>query len=116
MVTINNSKSDERRKMYRGIDIDSGIGARIYREPSEIRRDIRDISIRIEETNSMLNVRELMMNILTGGDFGSPERLISELSAAVAEAEEALVTLRELEEEIGALREELREVKWLRGV
>ena len=101
--------------MYRTFDTVNGIPARIYRSPAEIRNDIYKITSRIRETNSMLNIRELLVNILTSERANSPERLIPELKEAILEAEEALVSLKQLKEELSSLNEELWEVRCLFG-
>lgn len=99
--------------MYRTYDMANGIPPRIYRTPGEIKRDIRDIGEKIEETNEMLNIRGLLLDMLTSENSGSPERLIPDLEEAVAEAREALIKLGRLKEELTSLEEELGEVKCL---
>ena len=102
--------------MFRKFDTVNGIPARIYRAPEEIRRDIRGISVRIKETSSMLNIRELLINILLSERADSPEKLVPELEEAIAEAKEALAAMAELKEELNSLEEELRETRWLLGI
>jgi hypothetical protein len=46
---------------------------RIYREPSEIKRDITKINNRIEEVRDMINIRSLLMDILVGERADEPE-------------------------------------------
>ena len=101
--------------MYRTFDTENGIPARIYRTPRAIKEDIKKISSEIKETSSMLNIRELLVNILTSERANSPERLIPELKEAILEAEEALVSLKQLKEELSSLNEELWEVRCLFG-
>ena len=102
--------------MYRTFDTANGIPPRIYRSPEEIRRDIRNISVRIQETSSMLNIRELLINILTSERADKPEKLIPILEQTVEEARCALDTLSRLKDELTMLEEELREVRWLLGI
>ena len=99
--------------MYRSYDAENGIPPRIYRTPSEIRDDIKGISRLIKETVSMLNIRELLLNILMSERKDSPESLIPELEAAISEAKEAYSRLEDLREELNLLEEELKEAKWL---
>ena len=101
--------------MYRTFDTSNGIPARIYRSPEEIKKDIRAISVRIEETASMINIRELLINILTKERVTPPEKLIPELEDAIIEARFALDSLVSLKEELDSLEEELGEVRWLFG-
>lgn len=101
--------------MYRSFDTANGIPARIYRMPEEIKRDIRAISLKIEETSSMLNIREMLVNILMSEREKSPEKLILELGDAIDEAREALSLLTSLKQELDSLEEELGEVRWLFG-
>lgn len=101
--------------MYRNCDSVNGIPARLYREPCEIRDDIKAITLKIEETSSMLNIRELLLNILMSERASLPEKIIPELWDAINEANLALSSLRELKEELDSLEDELREVRWLLG-
>ena len=101
--------------MYRTFDTENGIPPRIYRAPAEIKNDIQEISQRIKETSSMLNIRELLVNILVSEHAGSPEKLIPELEEAIAEARWALDSLNNLKEELDSLEDELQEVRWLFG-
>ncbi|MBE6645181.1 MAG: hypothetical protein E7612_07385 [Ruminococcaceae bacterium] len=101
--------------MFRKFDTANGIPPRLYRSPSEIKSDIRKISASIEETSSMLNIRELLLNILMSERASLPEKIIPELWDAINEANLALSSLRELKEELDSLEDELREVRWLLG-
>lgn len=100
--------------MLRTYDMIKGIPPRIYRTPAEIRRDIEEISERIESANESLNIRSLITELLCGGEE-PPERLIPELYEVVSEANAALSALEELNAELDALREELCEVRCLFG-
>ncbi len=101
--------------MYRTFDTVNGMPARIYRTPAEIKDDIRKISYAIKETSSMLNIRDLLVNILTSEFADKPERLIPELEEAISEARWALDSLNKLKEELDSLEDELQEVRWLFG-
>ena len=101
--------------MYRNSDSVNGIPARLYREPCEIRDDIKAITLKIEETSSMLNIRELLINMLMDEKRNTPENLIFDLEDAIFEAKEALNLFKALNEELTSLEEELEEVKWLKG-
>jgi hypothetical protein len=99
--------------MYRTYDMENGIPPRLYREPAEIKKDINEIADKIAETNEMLNIRSLIMDILVSERADSPKKLIPELEETIGEAGEALARLKELEDELMLLEEELMEVKWL---
>lgn len=101
--------------MYRTYDMVNGIPPRIYRTPDEVRRDIDEISAKIKAANLRLNLRALVVDILSGERGGAPEALIVELESAIGEAREALSELKSLQDELSALEEELGELKWLVG-
>ena len=101
--------------MYRNCDTKNGIPPRVYREPGEIRDDIKDITLKIEETSSMLNIRELLINMLMDDNRNAPENLIFDLEDAIMEAKAAIKLFKELNEELTSLEEELEEVKWLKS-
>ncbi len=97
--------------MYRTYDSKNGIGPRIYRNPSEIKRDIKRIGEEIDEALSMINIRSLLIDILSGENATSPEKLIPDLEEAIYEAKEALVKMRGLKEDLCSLEEELEETR-----
>lgn len=99
--------------MYRSYDTVNGIPPRIYRTPGEIRRDISEISEKIEATSEMLNIRALLVDMLMSERSDSPEKLIPDLEEAISEAREALVNMKRLKDELTSLEEELGEVKCL---
>ena len=101
--------------MYRTFDTENGIPAKIYRTPAEIKSDIMKISVQIKEKTSMLNIRDMLLNILMSERLDSPEKLIPELEDTITEARQALDSLRNLNEELNSLEEELMEVRWLFG-
>ena len=102
--------------MYRSYDMENGLPPRIYRGVDEIRRDISRIKERIEQTNSMLNIRSLLLDMLIGDKEVPPEELIPELEVAIEDAKEALLSLTEFKDELSALEEELYETKCMIGV
>lgn len=97
--------------MYRSYDYISGLRERIYRSPFEIEEDIKEIKRKISETEERLNIRSLIMDIIAGDRTGRPEPLIRELESAIADAGEALQYMKELDEELSLLREELMDVR-----
>lgn len=102
--------------MYRTYDTVNGIPPRLYRSPTEIRRDIDGISEKIEEANLRLNLRALVIDIVSNDSDVGAESLIPELEAAIVEAREALTELKNLQNELSALQEELGDIKWLGGM
>lgn len=102
--------------MYRSSNSYYGLPERLYRDPRDIRRDMAEISESIREIDSRLNVRSLLLNLLSESDANDPHRLVSGLEAALAEAESALVRLGELKEELSGLDRELYEVRCEMGL
>ncbi len=102
--------------MYKRADVLNGIPARIYRNPKEIKHDICDISLKIKEINSMLNIRDMLLDIIIKDEENTPENLVDELEEALSSAKGAMDELSALEEELTELEEELSEVKWLLGM
>lgn len=96
--------------MYLYADKYDGTPPRLYRTPGEIRRDISAISERIRETESMLSVHNILLELIPTWAEDSPERWIPELSETVAEAEEALENLKLMKEALEELSLELSEV------
>jgi hypothetical protein len=95
--------------------IESGVPTRIYRTLGEIRRDINVIRERIESTDEQLNIRSLLLEVLSGAEYSTPELLIPELYEAIAEAKSALSSLTKLKEELLVLEEELEETRCVIG-
>ena len=79
---------------------------RLYRSPAEIKEDIDGVASRLEEINSMLNVRNIMSEYgLSGeGDIKDRARAMLELCES---ADEVLDELRELNTSLNSLIEEL---------
>ncbi len=99
--------------MYRSYNNECGTPPRIYRTPSEIRADIKEISESIDETLDMLNVRDMLLNMIISENRESPEKLVLELASAISEAESAQRRLSGLREELSMLEDELVEVREL---
>ena len=99
--------------MVKSFDAVNGLPPRIYREPAQIRGDIRDITRRIEQTNEMLNIRALLIDILASERSDKPEEIIPELEETIAEAREALYMLNGLKEELSLLENELGDARCL---
>ena len=97
--------------MYRSYDNVFGLPPRIYRTPDEIRLDIYEVRQEIEKINSRLNIRGLMLEIISEEAKLSPKDVVSTLETMLAEAEEALSELNGLKEELLDLEKELKEVK-----
>ena len=96
--------------MYRSYDNVSGIPSMIYRSPAEIKEDMREIKMKIDKVNSMLNIRELLLDMLAEQSDTS-KKVVTDLISLLSEAREALAELSELEVELSALEEELMEVQ-----
>ncbi len=96
--------------MYRSYDNANGIPSMIYRSPAEIKEDMREIKSRIDKVNSMLNIRELLLDMLSE-QSGSSQKVVTDLINLLSEAREALSELSELEGELSTLEEELTEVQ-----
>ena len=96
--------------MYRSYDDVNGMPPMIYRTPAQIKDDMREIKVKIDKVNSMLNIRELLLDMLTE-QSGSSKEVVGDLINLLSEAREALSELSELEEELSTLEEELTEVQ-----
>ncbi len=97
--------------MYRGYDNECGLPPRIYRSPSDVRRDINEVRSAIDKINSKLNIRGLLLEMITDEEKLSPKDVIPTLEAMLKEAEDALSRLDELRCELALLEEELYEIK-----
>ena len=96
--------------MYSILDKYNGEPPRLYRTPGEIRRDITAISEKIRDTESMLSVHNILLELIPTWAEESPERWIPELTETVAEAEEALENLKLMKMALEELSIELSEV------
>lgn len=99
--------------MYTLMNNVEGCAARLYRSPSEIRRDVESISEKIEETSDMLSVHNLLIEMIPLWAEESPEKWIPELEDTLAEAAAALETLKEFKETLEELKEELEDARCL---
>ena len=88
-----------------------GRAPRFYRNPEEIRRDIRALLRKIKESEEMLSVRNVLLEVITEWSEAEPERWMEELEETLCEARESLLRLNELKESLEELKEELRESK-----
>lgn len=82
-----------------------------YRSPREIREDIRAVSERVARMREGLDFREILGQMLAEYADAAPSSWIPALEAAVAEAEESLRTLGQLEQTLTALGQELADVR-----
>ena len=99
--------------MYKVYDASVGLPPTLYRTPREIRRDISAIKEKINEINERMNLRTLLMDILSDErTVREPLFWIPELREALRGATEAQESLLALERELMELDEELKETKW----
>lgn len=97
--------------MYSCMNVNEGLPPRLYRTPGEIHRDMIRISARIRETEEMLSVHNLLIEMIPTWAEQSPEKWLPELEATVAEALEALENIKKLQCALELLRDELEEVR-----
>lgn len=97
--------------MYLCMNTYEGTPPRLYRSPDEIRRDMRHIIDKITEQEEMLSVHNLLLEMIPSWAEKSPERWIPELEEMVAEACEALDTIKRLKGALEYLTLELEDVK-----
>lgn len=102
--------------MLRMSDSKDGTPVRIYRSPAQIRSDIENIKSSIAETNSRLDLRALLVDMLDDGRTSDPRELVILLEEAAGEARESLTMLTRLSEELSSLEEELRVTRWAMGL
>ena len=93
-----------------------GERARLYRSPESIREDISEIKTKIESVGSMLNIRNILMEMIDTCATGEPERWIPILSSIVSDAEDSLYQLRSLKDSLDILSEELEDTRWVLGI
>lgn len=99
--------------MYSCMNINEGAPARLYRSPSEIRRDMTRISRTIRENEEMLSVHNLLIEMIPEWADKSPETWIPELEEIVDDANEAMDNLKRLKAALELLSDELEDVKCL---
>jgi len=99
--------------MLTSADLNNGMPPTIYRTALEIRRDMSRINEKINEAHRMLNIRALLIDLLSSEEYNDPKNMIEELSLAIEEARGALAVLGELGEELSDLEDELGETRWI---
>ncbi len=93
-----------------------GDRAKLYRSPESIREDISEIKTKIDAVNSMLNVRNILMEMIDATAHGEPENWIPLLSEIVCDAEDSLHKLKTLKESLDILSDELEDTRWVLGI
>ena len=88
-----------------------GQGGHIYRRLSDIRADILRVSEEIEQINSMLNIRDMLMRMLSSAAEDNPEDWLPELCELLDGAKEGLDEMRKLERTLSQLHCELADTK-----
>ncbi len=97
--------------MYIRMNAYEGEGGHIYRSLSEIREDIKEVREAISEINSMLNIRDMLMQMLSEVAEDDPDEWLPELYELADGARESLLQLHELEDTLCELRCELSYTK-----
>lgn len=88
-----------------------GDGGHIYRSVSEIRDDIRRVRELIEEINLSLNIRDMLMRMLSDAASDEPSEWLPELCELAEGAKEGLFELSRLDKTLDELRDELSYTK-----
>ena len=102
--------------MYIRSRFSEGIPGGLYRDTSEIQRDMTIIEEKIKEVEEKLSVRNLISTIMETGDREDrlmDEGTISTLETIIENAERSLFHLERLRDAMNYLEEELSEVRWL---
>ena len=97
--------------MYSYANLYEGTPPRLYRSTNEIRNDMMLISDKIERTEEMLSVHNLLIEMIPTWAETDPIKWIPELQETLAEAEEALEKLKKLKFALEELSLELEEVQ-----
>lgn len=85
---------------------------RFYRRIGEIREDIREINEKIEQTRSMFNVRQMLIDLLfEKEEEDDGESWIDAIEALLDGARRALERLEELREQLETLEYELEDTE-----
>ena len=116
MVSDLNADHERSIVMYIRERSGEGIPGRLYRSPSEIKRDMAIIEEKIREVEDKLSVRNLISALMESGDGNGrliDEDTISTLETIMDNAERSLFHLERLRDGINYLEEELSEVRWL---
>lgn len=93
--------------MYIRMNEYEGEGGHIYRSLSEIKEEICDVKAAIAEINFKLNIRDMLMRMLSDAAEENPAEWLPELLELADGAREGLAQLSELELTLRELREEL---------
>lgn len=93
--------------MYIRMNEYEGEGGHIYRSLTEIKEEISEVRAAIAEINSMLNIRDMLMRLLSDAAEENPAEWLPELLELSLGAKEGLAQLSELELTLEELREEL---------
>ena len=93
--------------MYIRMNEYEGEGGHIYRSLSEIKEEICDVKAAIAEINFKLNIRDMLMRMLSDAAEENPAEWLPELLELSLGAKEGLAQLSELELTLEELREEL---------
>lgn len=93
-----------------------GLPPSLYRSPTEIRADMRQISERICEAEEMLSVRNILLGVISEWSRQEPEKWIRELEETAEEARFSLIRLQKLRDTLCELREELNEAQYYSGL
>ena len=102
--------------MYIGVNLKAGEGAHVYRSLTNIREEIHTVRTRIEEINSEINIRDMLLTLLSGALRERPEDWIPEISELILGAKEGLEKLSELSELLTDLKYELEATKEAMGL
>ena len=92
-------------------DFYEGEGAHIYRSIPAIRVDIDEVARQIDDINSSLNIRDIVMELISESAEDEPREWIPELSMLIRESEAGLRRLCELKDTLNALKDELEYTK-----
>lgn len=93
-----------------------GIPGGLYRDTSEIRRDMSIIEGKIREVEDKLSVRNIISALIESDNAEEKiidESTVSALETIIADAERSLFHLERLRDAMNYLEEELSEVRWL---
>ena len=102
--------------MFKIFDATAEMPSVPYRTPREVRRDISVIKEKIKDVNERLNMRTLLMDMLSDeGTVNNPNSWIPELTEALEVARQSQMTLLSLEKELRELCAELKESRWVHG-
>lgn len=88
---------------------------RLYRSVADIGRDIGDIRKKIGEANDRLNIRAVLDSVMEQMSDGEPSEWISRLGGIVAEAEQTLADLEQLNKGLDGLSREMEDTLWVLG-